>query len=784
MAKTSKSYNEKSIKHLADCEGIRRRPGMYIGSIGPSGVKRLFMEAVGNVIDEFQAGRASNLFININEKTSQIQVLDDGAGIPVGKLDEVMTKIHAGGKFDNEYGGFSIGMNGIGNKAINALSEETIVIIKRDGFTWKQIFSKGKAKTELQKIGKTKETGTSISFIPDKEIMKDISIDSMDYFDFVERLSFLNKGLKITFHATKKQGGEINKIIQAKKGLKDYLLTLDKNLLLSKPIVIREKGAKDNIKMEIELVFNYSSKYDDEVIKSFVNGLETIDGGTHNQGFKMALTEVIRKYIITNNLLTKKDGKLDITGDDVREGLVAILSTKHSDPLFSSQTKDKMTSDDIMGFTKKVVTDQLTQWLNTHRNEAKVLSNKVILSAKGRMAAKRAKLATSKKTSGLTMLSSLSKFTGANSNLSEERELFITEGSSAGGTASQARDPETQSIYRLRGKPLNTHDLDAHKIMLNKEFNDIITILGCGMGKTFNIEGLTHEKIIFLTDADLDGFHISSLLSTFFFKHTPDLIRNGNVYIAQPPLYRIKEDGKDIYIKNKEEYNSFIDKKIINSFNLCKKVKGERVEIEGENFKEFLRLTRGYLSSLNNIASKFAINEKLAETLIANYRKDMVRLEEIVLKKFKEIKVDNNGDILYINGMIDNIYQSLNVNSDFFESCEELTNIYKKLKISSNLYLKKTEEKVYRKTPLAKILQTIYDEVTPKSRQHYKGLGEMEASQLWETALDPKRRKLIRLNLNDFDKATEKFEVLMGKDADKRKVFMANFVIDPEDLDG
>lgn len=768
--------DDKDIKTLVGTDAIRKRYGMYVGEAGPKGIFRMFVEAVGNVLDLFEEGAAKNLFVNINEKTSEITVSDDAYGMPLGKLDDIMTVTHTSGKFENN--GFSIGMNGVGNKVINALSEKTTVIVKRDGYKWKRVFAKGKPVGKLEKLEKTKETGTTIIFKPDIEIHKDISIDSMAFLDFIETISYMCKGLKITFHATKKQGGEINKVLLSKNGVIDYLTVIEKNPLIKKPIYIED--TQDD--KQILAAINYSTKGDEEILLSHVNNMATKEHGTHVQGFRMALTEVIKKYIEENGLIPKKDGKIEITGDDVREGLSTVMEVKWVEPVFDSQTKDKLTTNEVMGYVKKVVNDQLSTWLVKNKNDAKTICNRVILAAKGRMAAKRAKNNTKQKANPFASISNLSKFTKASGDNPADLEVYLVEGNSAGGTAAQARDTAFQSIYRLRGKPLNAHDIDAFKVRNNKEFNDIINILGCGIGKEFNPDGLTHHKIVIMTDADTDGDHIYSLLTTFFYIHMRELILRGHVYVAQPPLYKIKVNGKDEYIKNKEEYNTFIENRIINEFVIGKAVDGKAVTIKGEDVRTLLKSTRKYLTDLNNIASKFALNTGLIETLAVYSEKPLKTIAGVLKKLYPELNFQLTKGGLFVEGLIGENYQSIIVNDTFFHEIESLVQMYKDLGITTFVFKGKNDAKL-KKATLGELLTQVYEATTPKYRQRYKGLGEMNDDQLWETTMDPARRKLIQLKIEDVEEATETFKILMGKNADFRKDFMLNFEVDPDDLD-
>lgn len=773
------------IKTLHGTDAIRKRPGMYVGGIGPNAVFRMLVEGIGNVLDLFEEGAAKNLFININEKTKEITVADDAYGMPIEKLDDIMMVPHTSGKFENN--GFSIGMNGVGNKVINALSEKTVVIVKRDGFKWRRTFSKGKPVGDLEKLEKLPKgeaTGTTVIFKPDLEHLDDKSIplddylDSLKYLDFLEKVSYLNQGLRITFHATQRKGGEINKILVSKNGLSDYLSSIQKSSLLKNHIEVKEKHED----RQIEISMNYSNKIEDEdeVIRSYVNGMETIDGGSHVQGFKMALSEVLTKYIADNNMITKKEGKIEITGDDVREGITAIVHLRWIEPMFLGQNKEKLATNEAMGFVKKAVSEQVSEWLAKNKSEAKLVCQKIIASAKGRLAAKRSKAAVKKKEGGFASVSSLSKFTKASSSDPKKKELFLVEGNSAGGTASQARDTEFQAIYRLRGKPLNTHDLESLKIMANKEFNDIISILGCGIGKDFNIDNLTHYRIIIMTDADVDGEHIQALLLTYFWKHAKQLILQGHVYVAQPPLYGIKIGGKKKYIKNLEEYNALIDKLIIEKYKVGRVIDKKPVPMSSSEVRALLKGTRQYVKKLENLSSKFALDIELLEALAMNRKRKPKELAAFLQKKFPEIGAEVTKGGVFVEGVVNENYQSVVVNDTMMGELSSIISVLDAFDLST-MFMKRGEDKIAVCT-LSQFLRQAYKDVTPKERQRYKGLGEMNADQLWETTMDPENRKLVQVVVEDESNADSLFEMHMGKNADPRKEFIQSYEADPESL--
>jgi len=495
------AYDESKIKTLEGLEGIRKRPTMYIGSIRQDGVFHLFREAMDNSLDEALGGYCNKIEITINAKDQTIQISDNGRGIPVGSISDSFLKIHTSGKFDDSAYAYSAGLNGVGNKAINALSDQTIVTVKREGKIHKQEFSKGKAVTKLEVVGKTKETGTSTFFHPDIEIMKDITLDINRYRTFVQNISFLNNGIKFVFNSVDDKGKKKTEEFSSKDGLKDFA-----KVLQTKPLpkvgVITIKNEINNIPIDIAVTYN---KDDVEICRTFCNGIENLEGGTHQTGFRMGLSNVISKYIKDNNLIPKKEGNLEITGEDTREGIVAIISIKHKDALFSSQEKLKLTNTDVQGAVMKATIDGFTDYLARHKDEAKIICEKAIVAAKGRQAAKRARLNVTKSAESFSSISNLSKYSKCSSKNPEERELYITEGDSGGGLVVQARNPKYHSVYRLRGKPRNTHDLSVIKIMANKEFNDLSKIIGFVPDKEIDMDKINYHKIVLLSDADIDG---------------------------------------------------------------------------------------------------------------------------------------------------------------------------------------------------------------------------------------------------------------------------------------
>ena len=429
-----KEYNAESIKHYDGLEGPRKRPTMYIGKIGTTGIFHLFREGVDNSIDEYSEGYCNEILIDIDEKKNTILIKDNGRGIPIEKIEILCTKLHSGGKFDSDSYKYSSGLNGVGLKCINALSDMFKVTVERDGVKVQTEYSKGKCKQPVTEIGKSKKTGTTIYFHPDKTVLKEIDIDITNYLEYCELLSYLNPGLKIRFHAIKRTGEELNKIFNSKEGLFDLLNKMSKDLIttpqlftLSKSDII-DKTKDENPKEDysITVAFAYSNS-DEENVMTFCNNVKTTEGGTHYTGLKMGLSTLLPSYIRNNNLITKKDENLELTGDDTREGLVAVVVAKHTDPLFDSQAKDKLTNNDLQGLSRRLVTDKVKEYLDSNKKDAKIIANKVILAAKSRTAAKKVKEVSKKANSALN-LKAISKFVDCANNYPDYKELFIVEG--------------------------------------------------------------------------------------------------------------------------------------------------------------------------------------------------------------------------------------------------------------------------------------------------------------------------------------------------------------------
>ncbi len=769
--------NESDIEKLDSIDAIRKLPGMYIGELGPRCIIQLMMEAVGNVLDLYGEKAASGTEVLIDLETNDIQVKDDGYGMPVGKIMDIMTETHTSGKFSNR--GKSIGMHGVGITCVNALSSKCRVHVSRDGFEHTVEFAKGRVTKKLRKGKATTATGTAITFNPDLSIIGECEIPYEEIATTLEKLSYLAKGFSIKLKVVKGKEVLIDKHYKSEAGLSDYIKVVETNPLLKDAIVI-EKDSEDNTK-ELTAVINYSKKRDGELCLSFVNYMVTMLHGKHVEAFRSGFAFVVKKYIETNNMIPKKD-KLEVTTEDVFDGISVLLELKTNTPQFDSQSKHRYTNSDSYTFIRSTIVDVMTNYMNQDKNNAKTICNKVILNAKARRSAANAKILSKKKSdNSFTSISSLSKFTKAATKNPDLAELFIVEGSSAGGSAAQGRDTDTQAIYRLRGKPLNTTELNIAKILGNKELNDIINILGTSCSKNFDIEKINYKKIVIMADADVDGSHIAALMISFFYTHMKEIIEHGYLYCALPPLYRIKENGKDRYIKDKEEYNNLILDRITSRYVLATSTGGKNKALTPEALNSILRSTTRYVNDIKNLAHKYAVDASLLEFLLLN--KDNQDLITDIPLKFPVLTVKKTKAGLYIDGLIDGNYQSLLVNDVLYQDIEVLNYALAQFK-GTTLRYKLVDEVRYTDTTLYEFIQMTNNKVTPSHLTRFKGLGEMDANVLYETTMDPEHRNLIKVTIDDAEQAETKVKELMGKNADFRKAFMATYEIDVNDLDG
>ena len=543
------SYTAKDITVLEGLEPVRKRPGMYIGGVGSAGLHHLVWEILDNSVDEAMNGYASNITVTLHEDASSITIADDGRGIPVDKhpktkksaIEVIFSTLHAGGKFEAGNYKTAGGLHGVGASVVNALSKELVATVRRDGAQWEMRFKQGQTIGALKKLGPARGTGTTVFFRPDSTIFPKVEFDADLIRQRLEVSSYLHKGVRLVFEnaATKEKD-----VFQHGEGIADYL----RKILVERtatpvheaPFTISREGGDSGIRLDLALQWTQST---DEHVRSYVNGIPTGSGGTHENGFRAGLGKAVRNFIETHNLSPKG---VTLTAEDIREGLVAVLSIFVQDPQFQGQTKDRLNNPEVMSAIDSQVRPALEHWLNTNITVAESIVARIILAARAREASRAAQQEVARKTATSSRLTLPGKLSDCTSPGREDSELFIVEGDSAGGSAKQGRDRATQAILPLRGKVLNTESASLAKVLENKELTDLVTALGCGLGKNFDLGRLRYGRVIVLADADSDGHHIATLLLTFMYRHMPGLISSGRVFLAQPPLYRL-DIGKETY---------------------------------------------------------------------------------------------------------------------------------------------------------------------------------------------------------------------------------------------
>ena len=543
------TYTAKDITVLEGLEPVRKRPGMYIGGVGASGLHHLVWEVLDNSIDEAMNGFASNIVVTLHKDGSSITIADDGRGIPIDKhsktktsaLEVIFTTLHAGGKFEHGNYKTSGGLHGVGASVVNALSKELIATVRRDGAQWEMRFKQGQPVGALKKIGPARGSGTTVFFRPDSTIFPKVEFDPEIIRQRIEVSSYLHKGVRITFED---EARNEKHVFQHSEGLADYLKMILKEraavAVHEAPFTQARDGEDGGIRLDLALQWTQST---DEHVRSYVNGIPTGSGGTHENGFRAGLGKAVRNFIETHNLSPKG---VTLTAEDIREGLVGVLSVFVQEPQFQGQTKDRLNNPEVMSAVDSAVRPALEHWLNTHVSIAESIVARIILAARAREASRAAQQEVARKSATAGRLTLPGKLSDCTSPGRDTSELFIVEGDSAGGSAKQGRDRSSQAILPLRGKVLNTESASLAKVLENKELSDLVTAIGCGLGKNFDLARLRYGRIIILADADSDGHHIATLLLTFIYRHMPALITSGHVFLAQPPLYRI-DVGKETF---------------------------------------------------------------------------------------------------------------------------------------------------------------------------------------------------------------------------------------------
>ncbi len=789
-------YDATAIKVLGGLEAVRKRPAMYIGSTGEMGLHHLVWEVVDNSVDEALAGFCDEINVIVHEDNS-VTVIDNGRGIPTDMhatekkpaAEVVMTVLHAGGKFDSDTYKVSGGLHGVGVSVVNALSDWLDLEIWRDGEVWEQSYEKGAPTSKLKVTGKTRKTGTKVTFHPDPEIFEvtKYSFDTLS--QRLREMAFLNKGLKITLADER---SDKNVEFRFSGGIAEFVKHLNKGKQPLHDSPIYMEGKKGNVDMEIAL--QYNDAYNENVF-AFANTINTVDGGTHLSGFRSALTRTINYYAGQFGLLKGQKGEeVSITGDDVREGLIAVVSVKLPQPQFEGQTKGKLNSD-IKGQVEQLVNEQLGTYFDKHSTVARRIIGKCIDAARAREAARKARELTRRK-SALDSSGLPGKLADCQERDPSRCELFIVEGESAGGSAKQGRDRRYQAILPLKGKILNVEKARYDKMLGHDEIRTLITALGTGIGKDdFDIAKLRYHKVILMTDADVDGSHIRTLLLTFFFRHMQEVITRGHMYIAQPPLYRVRRGKMDKYIRDDREFNRELMKRATED-HVVKASGGAK--LEGGKLTDFLLHVQEYEQVSGKLTRKLRDNTLVEMLARADLEKKSdfetkAKLEKILggieKKKLKmEGKIEKDEEhslydlVLDIGGAGER-----RVNWALASSAEykRLRQLYRSIAEFDEppFTVQRNGDKESKESAVAVLNFVLEDAKKEFAITRFKGLGEMNPEQLWETTMDAERRTLLQVRLEDIVESEHIFTTLMGEDVAERRKFIEENALDVVNLD-
>jgi DNA gyrase subunit B len=811
MNQDASTYNEDNIKILEGLEAVRKRPSMYIGNLDVAGLHHLVYEVVDNSIDEAMAGYCDRCKLTIHTDNS-ISVEDNGRGIPVGihktenvpAVEVVMTKLHAGGKFDDHSYKVSGGLHGVGVSVVNALSSFLEVKIYSDGKVYYQTYTKGIKNSELKVIGKTKKRGTKVHFIPDKEIFNTINFSYEILVRRLRELAFLNKGLKISIEDERSDEKDE---FHYRGGIKSFVEYLNRrHAPLHKPILI--EGV--NTDVQIEVAIQYNDKFIEKIF-SFANNIHTTEGGFHLIGFKTALTRTINQYATNGNL--PKNLQAKITGDDVREGLTAIVSVRIKSPQFEGQTKTKLGNSEVKGLVESLVNEKLSIFFEENPSVARKIIAKGVDAARVRDAAKRARdLARNKGALFDAILPG--KLAECQVKDPTQRELFLVEGDSAGGSAKQGRDRKFQAILPLKGKILNVEKARFDKILRSEEIKNIITALGTGVGKEeYNIENIKYHKVIIMTDADVDGSHIRTLLLTFFYRQMPEMIEKGFLYIAQPPLLKVGKGKKEIFLKDEIELDNYILKKICD--NKIIEPHKNKNKISGHNLYLFLGDLSEYFATMKRLERR-GVYPDFAELLLKEGVEDkrflqdldkMTTLRELLIQKgylvkepqwndergVYEISVtleDNMGSEKVFRNIASKALTTINIgrgliySQDFQSIIISGKKIFKYDNPPFTVGSKENEQDSVVIEDKQKLLEYLVEQGKKGlTFQRYKGLGEMNPDQLWETTMNPEKRNLLQVKVEDVVDTDEIFTILMGEEVEPRREFIQTNALEVNTLD-
>jgi DNA gyrase subunit B len=804
MVENNAEYGADSIKVLKGLDAVRKRPGMYIGDTDDgSGLHHMVYEVLDNAIDESLAGHCDRIFVTLNADGSAT-VKDNGRGIPtdihteegVSAAEVIMTQLHAGGKFDSNSYKVSGGLHGVGVSVVNALSSKLKLKIWRKNQIWEQSYSMGEPDAPLVQTGETEESGTAITFYPSEDTFTFVEFDFETLVNRIRELAFLNSGVHITI--TDLRGEEEKKeVFNYEGGVAAFVKHLDRNRQAAyDDDIIYFDAEKDDIGVEFALQWNDGYQ---ENVYPFTNNIPQKDGGTHIQGFRAALTRVVNNYAHASGII-KKGKTSSFTGDDCREGLTCVLSVKVPDPKSSSQTKDKLISSEVRSAVEGLIGEKVAEYFEEHPAVAKIVVQKVIESAAARDAARKARELTRRK-GALDVANLPGKLADCSSKNAELCEIFIVEGDSAGGSAKQGRNRKFQAILPQRGKILNVERVRFDRMLQNQEIGTLVTALGTGIGKEdFNLEKLRYHKIVIMTDADVDGSHIRTLLLTFFYRHMPELVEEGHLYIAQPPLYRVAKGKSVNYLKDQPALDSYLANEGTSGVSITLESGEMRTGVDlMETFKrcnhasELAKAIEHKVPTFilwamvkNNISSEALISDTSSSETSQKLQTWLNQFEEDHEKWTVDTEANNTEEYrLTFNRKKEGLLESYIVDSESLKtptmrqifSMKDLANMVG----SATLIFKNNEKKV--NTP-----NTIADAILASGRQglsiqRYKGLGEMNPDQLWETTLDPENRNLLQVRIEDVMKSDEIFATLMGDIVEPRRDFIQENALNVQNVD-
>jgi DNA gyrase subunit B len=791
---TANHYGADNIRVLEGLDAVRKRPAMYIGSTGTLGLHHLVYEVVDNSIDEAMAGYCDRIDVTIGA-AGTIKVTDNGRGIPVDMhktekkpaVEVVMTKLHAGGKFDKNTYKVSGGLHGVGVSVVNALSEFLEVDIWREGIVYHQEYRRGKPVTELMQTGTTKRRGTVVFFKPDTGIFETTEFSFDVLAKRMRELSFLNRGVRITIKDDR-DGQE--KEFYYKGGIGEFVEYLNRHRNPIHPTPIYLEGSREHI--EAEIAFQYNDSYNEQIL-SFANNIGTIEGGTHLSGFKAALTRAINNYIPSANL--PKNLKVKLEGDDVREGLTGVISVRIPEPQFEGQTKAKLGNSEAKGLVDTLVYEKLTSFFEENPSIAKKIINKVVDAARAREAARKAKEMVRKK-GALSGHSLSGKLADCQEKDPSRSEVYLVEGDSAGGSAKQGRDRKFQAILPLRGKILNVEKARFDKIISSQEIRNMVLTLGTGLGADeFDPKQLRYHKIIIMTDADVDGAHIRTLLLTFFYRQMKELVENGHLFIAQPPLYRVAIGKKEMYIKNEEEFANYL----LNRFIEDRELVFASGTVKGDALGRLIKNLRAYKSQIERFTHR-GFPDKIWPTILPRLAGDGPGFKdqdwtESLARLFREMGIDikgpefdeEKGNFQISMPSAHNGNKRLVIGRDLMKNDDMiyLLKLYREVESMGQspytLIHKDKSKEIASKDALLAEVEAIGQRGL--SIQRYKGLGEMNPGQLWETTMDPEKRTLLQVTIEDAVEADEIFNVLMGDKVEPRREFIQDNALKVRELD-